>query len=229
MPPLTADAQRWAAEDYKQPIYGGGGANGRTADWTTDRSLCCITRGLPARCQGASDLTQEMQNRKPRNGCPARSELWECLECRAVQTLGKARIDVGQHGEQRGFGVTPEAPLECAGGLLAVLARGRPAAWKGMLNAVFTGDQRAKKETVSSCQFGYQLAIKTAQRLGNFPPVHSVRDRGVGGSNPLAPTSFPEESLGNSRVLSGAFGPFWVWSRTELAQMPVLTGRAVIL
>jgi hypothetical protein len=49
VPPLTADAQRRAAEEYKQPIYRGGGANGRGADWTTDRSLFerCITRGLP--------------------------------------------------------------------------------------------------------------------------------------------------------------------------------------
>jgi hypothetical protein len=49
VPALTADAQRRAAEEYKQPIYRGGGANGRAADWTTDRSLFerCITRGLP--------------------------------------------------------------------------------------------------------------------------------------------------------------------------------------
>jgi hypothetical protein len=49
VPALTADAQRRAAEEYKQPIFRGGGANGRGADWTTDRSLFerCITRGLP--------------------------------------------------------------------------------------------------------------------------------------------------------------------------------------
>jgi hypothetical protein len=49
VPPLTTDAQRRAAEEYKQPIYRGGGANGRSSDWTTDRSLFerCITRGLP--------------------------------------------------------------------------------------------------------------------------------------------------------------------------------------
>jgi len=49
VPPLTPEAQRRAAEEYKQPIYRGGGANGRSADWTTDRSLFerCITRGLP--------------------------------------------------------------------------------------------------------------------------------------------------------------------------------------
>ena len=41
--------------------------------------------------------------------------------------------------------------------------------------------------------FGYQLAIQTAQKLGNYAPVHSVRDRGVGGSNPLAPTNFPKK------------------------------------
>ena len=49
VPALTADAQRRAAEEYKQSIFRGGGANGRGADWTTDRSLFerCITRGLP--------------------------------------------------------------------------------------------------------------------------------------------------------------------------------------
>jgi hypothetical protein len=49
VPALTADAQRRAAEEYKQPIFRGGGANGRGSDWTTDRSLFerCITRGLP--------------------------------------------------------------------------------------------------------------------------------------------------------------------------------------
>jgi hypothetical protein len=49
VPPLTAEAQRRAEEEWKQPIYRGGGANGRGADWTTDRSLFerCITRGLP--------------------------------------------------------------------------------------------------------------------------------------------------------------------------------------
>jgi len=49
VPALTADAQRRQAEEYKQPIFRGGGANGRSSDWTTDRSLFerCITRGLP--------------------------------------------------------------------------------------------------------------------------------------------------------------------------------------
>src|ERR1043166_3031201 len=49
VPELTGDARRRAAEEYKQPIYRGGGANGRASDWTTDRSLFerCITRGLP--------------------------------------------------------------------------------------------------------------------------------------------------------------------------------------
>ena len=49
VPPLTTEAQRRAAEEYKQPIYRGGGANGRGTDSTTDRSLFerCITRGLP--------------------------------------------------------------------------------------------------------------------------------------------------------------------------------------
>jgi hypothetical protein len=49
VPPLTPEAQRRAEEEWKQPIFRGGGANGRSADWTTDRSLFerCITRGLP--------------------------------------------------------------------------------------------------------------------------------------------------------------------------------------
>ena len=49
VPPLTAEAQRRAAEESKQPVYRGGGANGRGTDWTTDRSLFerCITRGMP--------------------------------------------------------------------------------------------------------------------------------------------------------------------------------------
>jgi hypothetical protein len=34
-----------------------------------------------------------------------------------------------------------------------------------MLNAVLTDDQRAKKKAAFSCQFGYQLAIQTAQKL----------------------------------------------------------------
>jgi hypothetical protein len=49
VPPLTPEAQQRAAEEWKQPIYRGGGANGRGTDWATDRSLFerCITRGLP--------------------------------------------------------------------------------------------------------------------------------------------------------------------------------------
>jgi hypothetical protein len=49
VPALTADAQRRQAEEYRQPVFRGGGANGRGSDWTTDRSLFerCITRGLP--------------------------------------------------------------------------------------------------------------------------------------------------------------------------------------
>jgi hypothetical protein len=58
---------------------------------------------------------------------------------------------------------------------VAVLAWGPPAAWKGMLNAVLMDDQRAKNEATFSCQFGYQLAIQTAQKPSNFSPVHSVR------------------------------------------------------
>jgi hypothetical protein len=40
---------------------------------------------------------------------------------------------------------------------------------------------------------------------------HSVRDRGVGGSNPLAPTKFPPKTLTDfrcSRVLGVGFGPY---------------------
>ena len=41
---------------------------------------------------------------------------------------------------------------------------------------------------VFGCQFSYQLVNGTARNPSNCSPVHSVRDRGVGGSNPLAPT-----------------------------------------
>ena len=49
VPPLTADAQKRAAEEWKQYTYRGGGANGRGADTYRDRSLFerCITRGMP--------------------------------------------------------------------------------------------------------------------------------------------------------------------------------------
>jgi len=46
----------------------------------------------------------------------------------------------------------------------------------------------AKNEAAFSYHFSYQLADGPAQKLSNFAPVHSVRDRGVGGSNPLGPT-----------------------------------------
>jgi hypothetical protein len=46
-----------------------------------------------------------------------------------------------------------------------------------MLNAVLMDDQRAKKKAGFSCQFGYQLADGTAQKLRNLAPVHSVRER----------------------------------------------------
>jgi hypothetical protein len=39
-----------------------------------------------------------------------------------------------------------------------------------------------------SYQFGCQLVSGILENLRNLAPVHSVRDRGVGGSNPLAPT-----------------------------------------
>jgi hypothetical protein len=89
--------------------------------------------------------------------------------------------------------ILPCRPVVVISGLgrltVAVLAWGRTAAWKGMLNAVLMDDQRAKKKAGLSCQFGYQLADGTTQKLRNLAPVHSVRDRGVGGSNPLAPTT----------------------------------------
>jgi hypothetical protein len=91
---------------------------------------------------------------------------------------------------------------------VAVLAWGRPAAWKGMLNAVLTDDQRAKKKAAFSCQFGYQLAIRTAQKLSNFSPVHSVRDRGVGGSNPLAPTNKNGQKLDEKALQLGGLFSF---------------------
>src|SRR6186713_1003530 len=49
VPPLTAEAQRRAQDEWKQPAFRGGGANGRGADSYTDRSLFerCITRGMP--------------------------------------------------------------------------------------------------------------------------------------------------------------------------------------
>jgi hypothetical protein len=48
---------------------------------------------------------------------------------------------------------------------VAVLAWARPAAWKGMLIAVLTHDQRAKNEATFSYQFGYQLANERAYTL----------------------------------------------------------------
>jgi hypothetical protein len=71
-----------------------------------------------------------------------------------------------------------------------------------MLNALGRSDQRAKKQTVFSCQ----LAIQTAQKLSNCSPVHSVRDRGVGGSNPLAPTNKNGQKLDEKALQFG--GPF---------------------
>jgi hypothetical protein len=80
---------------------------------------------------------------------------------------------------------------------MAVPAWGRPAAWKGMLNCRPVGDEKAKNKAAFGCQFSYQLARGAAKKVSNSAPVHSVRDRGVGGSNPLAPTNFlrkPAES-----------------------------------
>jgi hypothetical protein len=49
VPPLTAEAQRRALDEWKQPAFRGGGANGRGTDTYLDRSLFerCITRGMP--------------------------------------------------------------------------------------------------------------------------------------------------------------------------------------
>jgi len=49
VPPLTAEAQRRALDEWKQPALRGGGANGRGANTYLDRSLFerCITRGMP--------------------------------------------------------------------------------------------------------------------------------------------------------------------------------------
>jgi hypothetical protein len=49
VPPLTAEAQRRALDEWQQPALRGGGANGRGADSYRDRSLFerCITRGMP--------------------------------------------------------------------------------------------------------------------------------------------------------------------------------------
>jgi hypothetical protein len=61
-----------------------------------------------------------------------------------------------------------------------------------MLSLALRDDQKAKNEAVFSYQFSYQFAHGTGQEIRNFSPVHSVRDRGVGGSNPLAPTNSSE-------------------------------------
>src|SRR5712691_9114925 len=49
VPPLTAEAQMRAQDEWRQLTYRGGGANGRGADTYRDRSLFerCITRGMP--------------------------------------------------------------------------------------------------------------------------------------------------------------------------------------
>jgi hypothetical protein len=49
VPPLTPEAQQRARDEWKQPAFRGGGANGRGADTYLDRSLFerCITRGMP--------------------------------------------------------------------------------------------------------------------------------------------------------------------------------------
>jgi hypothetical protein len=78
---------------------------------------------------------------------------------------------------------------------VAVFACGDWQAWKEMLTAVLTDDRKAKNKAAFSYQFSYQLAHGSAQKLRNSAPVHSVRDRGVGRSNPLAPTkSLPRNS-----------------------------------
>jgi hypothetical protein len=51
------------------------------------------------------------------------------------------------------------------------------------------GDEKAKNKAAFGCQFSDQLAHGTTRNFRDSAPVHSVRDRGVGGSNPLAPTN----------------------------------------
>jgi hypothetical protein len=77
-----------------------------------------------------------------------------------------------------------------------------------MLSAVLTDDQKANAEAAFSCQLGYQLAIQTAQKLSHFSPVHSVRDRGVGGSNPLAPTNKNGQKLDEKALQFGGLFSF---------------------
>ena len=49
-----------------------------------------------------------------------------------------------------------------------------------MLHSALADDQIAKNAATFGYQFGYQLADGTGQKLRDFSPVHSVRDRGVG-------------------------------------------------
>jgi hypothetical protein len=77
-----------------------------------------------------------------------------------------------------------------------------------MLSTVLTDDQKAKNQAAFSCQFSYQLAHGSAQKLRDFAPVHSVRDRGVGGSNPLAPTNKNGQKLDEKALQFGGLFSF---------------------
>jgi hypothetical protein len=68
----------------------------------------------------------------------------------------------------------------------------------------------ARKIPVSSCQPSCQTGGQFAETLMKSSWEHSVRDRGVGGSNPLAPTNFTPKR--NSKTVSGPCrrGPFCV-------------------
>jgi hypothetical protein len=119
-----------------------------------------------------------------RAGCGAPGRAGSAMENRTTRPAAAAC--------RRRTGGRPSRPVvisEVRRSKVAVLAWGRPAAWKGMLSLALRDDQKAKNEAVFSYQFSYQLAHGTGQKLSNFAPVHSVRDRGVGGSNPLAPTN----------------------------------------
>jgi hypothetical protein len=118
------------------------------------------------------------------------------LRVRRAGARSRALVHGSRASDERSARHFVSAARACSRGArltVAVLAWSRTAAWKGMLNAVLMDDQRAKTKAGFSCQFGYQLADGTAQKLRNLAPVHSVRDRGVGGSNPLAPTTLLEK------------------------------------
>ena len=109
-----------------------------------------------------------------RAGCGAPGRAGSAMENRTTRPAAAAC--------RRRTGGRPSRPVVISGvrrSKVAVLAWGRPAAWKGMLSLALRDDQKAKNEAVCSYQFSYQLAHRTGQKLSNFSPVHSVRDRGT--------------------------------------------------